>query len=113
MASREVKALGDFQAMLSNCPARAFYGPGHVNAAAELGAVQTLLITDGVFRVNDIQKRRAITRLVEGVREAGGEVLIFSTMHVSGQQLEKLTGIAAILRFPLEELEDEELPVPW
>jgi hypothetical protein len=33
--------------MLSSDPARAFYGPGHVLAAAELGAVQTLLISGG------------------------------------------------------------------
>jgi hypothetical protein len=31
--------------MLAADPARAFYGPGHVAAAAELGAVQTLLIS--------------------------------------------------------------------
>jgi hypothetical protein len=31
--------------MLAADPARAFYGPGHVLAAAELGAIQTLLIS--------------------------------------------------------------------
>lgn len=66
MASREVKALGDFYAMLASDPARAFYGPGHVAAAAELGAIQTLLITDSVFRVNNVTKRRKVTSLVEG-----------------------------------------------
>ena len=30
-------------------------------------------------------------------------------MHVSGEQLQQLTGIAAILRFPLPDLEDAEL----
>lgn len=50
---------------------------------------------------------------VPGVREAGGEVFVFSAMHVSGEQLGKLTGIAAILRFPLAELEDQELEAPW
>ena len=44
-AAREVAALGEFFAMLSHDSARAFYGPGHVLAAAELGAVQTLLIS--------------------------------------------------------------------
>jgi len=27
-------------------------------------------------------------------------------MHVTGEQLNEMTGIAAILRFPLQELED-------
>jgi protein pelota len=31
--------------MLSSDSSRAFYGPGHVLAAAELGAIQTLLIS--------------------------------------------------------------------
>ena len=47
--------------------------------------------------------------LVDGVREAGGEALVFSSMHISGEQLSQLSGIAAILRFPLPELEDMEL----
>jgi protein pelota len=95
--------------MLSADPARAFYGPGHVAAAAELGAVQTLLIADSLFRVNDVAKRAKWVALVDGVREAGGEALVFSSMHVSGEQLAQLSGIAAVLRFPLPELEDMEL----
>lgn len=38
----------------------------------------------------------------------GGEALVFSGMHASGEQLNQLTGIAAILRFPLPELEEQE-----
>ena len=30
-------------------------------------------------------------------------------LHVSGEQLNQLTGIAAILRFPLPDIEDMEL----
>ncbi len=44
--------------MLAADPARAFYGPGHVRAAAELGAVATLLLSDSLLRVNDIQQAR-------------------------------------------------------
>jgi len=39
---------------------------------------------------------------VEGVKNKNAEVLIFSSMHESGQQLNQLTGIAAILTFPLD-----------
>lgn len=46
-AAREVSALQDFYAMLTADSSRAFYGPGHVLAAAELGAIQTLLISGG------------------------------------------------------------------
>lgn len=55
-AAQEVGALADFHAMLGQDSARAFYGPGHVRAAADLGAVQTLLLSDTLFRVNDVAK---------------------------------------------------------
>ncbi len=108
-AAKEVKAMEDFFTMLSNDPSRAFYGPGHVEAAHERLAVQTLLITDELFRSADIVTRRKYVDLVESVKAGGGEVYIFSSMHVSGEQLGQLTGIAAILRFPLPDLEDMEL----
>lgn len=54
-------------------------------------------------------QRRAYAQLVEGVRESGGEALVFSGAHVSGEQLDQLSGVAAILRFPLPDLEDQEL----
>jgi protein pelota len=47
---------------------------------------------------------------VDAVRDGGGESLVFSSMHVSGEQLNQLSGIAAILRFPLPDLEDAEIP---
>jgi protein pelota len=44
---------------------------------------------------------------VEQVRESGGKVFIFSRMHVSGQQLKQVSGVAAILRYPLPDVEEE------
>lgn len=64
---------------------------------------------DKLFRINNVSKRKKYADLVEGVREAGGEALVFSSMHVSGEALNNLSGVAAILRFPLPELEDQEL----
>lgn len=108
-AVKEVKALDDFFTMLTNDSSRAFYGPGHVAAAHERLAVQTLLITDELFRSADVTTRRKYVDLVESVKAGGGDVFVFSSMHVSGEQLNQLTGIAAMLRFPLPDLEDMEL----
>ena len=54
-------------------------------------------------------QRKAFAALVDGVEGAGGDALILSGAHVSGEQLDQLSGIAAILRFPLPDLEDAEL----
>jgi protein pelota len=109
----QVEVLQDFYKMLAEDPGRAFYGPGHVFAAAELGAIQTLMIADSLFRINDVGKRARYVALVDSVADAGGEALVFSSMHVSGEQLGQLTGIAAILRFPLDEMADEDIPAPF
>lgn len=45
---------------------------------------------------------------MESIQGGGGEVFIFSTQHQSGKQLQDFTGIAAILRFPMPELEEQD-----
>uniref|UniRef100_A0A2N9ENW5 eRF1 domain-containing protein n=1 Tax=Fagus sylvatica TaxID=28930 RepID=A0A2N9ENW5_FAGSY len=50
-AAQEVRALKDFFNMLSNDPDRACYGPKHVEVAHERLAIQTLLLTDDLFRL--------------------------------------------------------------
>jgi hypothetical protein len=45
------------------------------------------------------------------VRAKGGRVVNLSSLHVTGEQLHQLGGVAALLRFPLEiDAEEEELP---
>ncbi|CAO2821355.1 unnamed protein product [Amaranthus hypochondriacus] len=108
-AAQEVRALEEFFSMLSNDPARACYGPKHVEVAHERMAIQTLLITDELFRSADVSSRKKYVNFVDSVKASGGNTHIFSSMHVSGEQLAQLTGIAAILRFPLPDLDDIEM----
>jgi len=107
-ASREIHALKQFYAMLEKDPDRAFYGFNHVRLADQSSAIQTLLITDELFRSADVPTRRLYGRMVDRVQETGGTSLIFSSMHVSGEQLNQLSGIAAILKFPLPDIEEIE-----
>lgn len=106
--SSEVKSLEQFYTVLQTDPDRAVYGPNQVIKANEQQAVDSLLITDELFRSRDVKERRKYVDLVESVRENGGEVRIFSSLHVSGEQLGQLTGVAATLRFPMPDLDDEE-----
>ncbi|KAF5269691.1 hypothetical protein FQA39_LY08614 [Lamprigera yunnana] len=107
-AAGEVKILENFYTMLQCEPAKAFYGKNHCEKANEAQAIETLLISDNLFRCSNVGLRKEYVKLVDSVREASGEVKIFSSMHISGEQLDQLTGVAAILRFPMPELEDEE-----
>ncbi|OLL24518.1 Protein pelota [Neolecta irregularis DAH-3] len=106
--ARESLAMDKFYRMLNDNEAQAWYGPKHVAAAVEKGAVGTLLISDSLFRSNNVGERKKYVKMVENVRSGGGEALIFSSMHESGTQLDQLTGIAAILTFPLPDLESDD-----
>lgn len=70
-------------------------------------------------RASDPATRKKYVALVEEVQQKGGDAVIFSSMHESGQrvssfffveqstddtylELNQLTGIAAILTFPLD-----------
>lgn len=108
-AAQEVRVLKEFFDMLTNDADRACYGPKHVEVAHDRMAIQTLLITDALIRDSDIPTRKKYVKLIDSVKSSGGNVHVFSTMHVSGEQVAQLTGIAAILRFPLPELEDIEM----
>ncbi|PFH52827.1 hypothetical protein AMATHDRAFT_56321 [Amanita thiersii Skay4041] len=100
--AREGLMLDRFFKMLAVDEMRAWYGRDHVFLAADRGAVGTLLISDDLFRSSNPSTRKRYVSLVEAVQQKGGEVLVFSSMHESGQQLNQLTGIAAILTFPLD-----------
>ncbi|GAA6055575.1 hypothetical protein JCM3770_002495 [Rhodotorula araucariae] len=108
--AQEGVMLEKFFKMLDENPLRAWYGEGHVLKAAERGAISKLLVSDELFRAPSVARRRMFVKLVEDVKAYGGEVLMFSSMHESGQQLNQLTGIAALLSFPLdiEVIEEEE-----
>ena len=121
--------------MMHNDPDRAFYGMRHVSLANEQGAIDSLLIADGLFRSANPALRRRYVHLVDSVKERGGRVYVFSSAHVSGEQLAQVrgerergaprlghvldtlctradgqfpqvTGVAAILRFPLPDIAD-------
>uniref|UniRef100_A0A4W6CQQ7 Protein pelota homolog n=1 Tax=Lates calcarifer TaxID=8187 RepID=A0A4W6CQQ7_LATCA len=67
--------------------------------------------TYNLLQVGDSLRASTISRyvrLVDSVRDNGGNVRIFSSLHVSGEQLTQLSGVAAILRFPIADLSEAE-----
>jgi protein pelota len=106
--AKEANELNKFMRMIDTNPDKAYYGYCHVAKANEELAVESLLVTDELFRSSDIVTRKKFVTLVESVRENGGNVYIFSSLHVSGTQLQQVSGVAAILRFPLPELDQLE-----
>lgn len=110
--AKETRFMDDFMTMLRKDDGRAWYGPKEVQAAVEKGAVGrgggVLLISNALFRSQEIGVRKRWVAVVDKVKEEGGDARILSSDHESGRRLEGLGGIAAILTFPLDDLDDEE-----
>ena len=111
--ARETSLMDRFFTLLRKDDARAWYGPREVESAVEQGAVGrgggVLLISHALFRSQDVATRRRWVKLVDAVRDdLGGEVRILSSDHESGKRLEALSGVAAILTYPIEDIEDSD-----
>jgi protein pelota len=109
--TREAQYINQFYDMLRKEDSRAWYGPTSVEKVINEGAVGVggvLLISDSLFRSQDTETRKKYVALVEKVTGGGGEARILSSAHESGQRLSMLGNIAAILTYPVYELEEDE-----
>lgn len=111
--ARETGLMDTFFTHLRKETNKATYGPKEVESAVDQGAVGrgggTLLISNRLFRAQNIQERRRWVSLVDRVRDVeGGEVRVLSSDHESGKRLDGLGGVAAILTFPIAEDDHEE-----
>lgn len=52
-------------------------------------------------RAQDVQKRKRYIKIVDGVKENGGEVRIFSSLHVSGERKSKRLSLLSVYFFDL------------
>lgn len=92
---------------------RVVYGASEVDRAVEAGAVGRgggiLLIVDDLFRSLEVGVRKRWVALVDRVKDTeGGDVKVVSSMHESGQRLQGIGGVAALLTFPMFDEDDED-----
>lgn len=80
------------------------YGPKSVEIALREMAVETLLISDKLFRAKDIEKRKFYVRMHDQALRDGLKVMVFGSMSAAGTRLNNLTGVAAILRYEMPAL---------
>ncbi|CCD24443.1 uncharacterized protein NDAI_0D01290 [Naumovozyma dairenensis CBS 421] len=105
--TQDVQILDDFLKHLDADDFKAWYGESEVVKAAEMGAINYLLITDIIMRSSDLVQRKKFQNVADVVEQNGGKVIVFSTLHESGEELDKLTGVACILKYPLPDLDED------
>ncbi len=89
---QEKEIMGKFLELLSKEPEKTAYGITEVKKALELGAVDTLLISESV-------EESSVDQLEELAEQTHTHLQIISVQSREGVQLRDLGGIAAILRF--------------
>lgn len=92
----EKQIMGKFFKLLATKPFFVTYGKEDIKNALKLSAVETLLISE------ELDDELSETFEETGENQ-GAEVLIISTDTPEGQQLKDLGGVAAILRYPLQD----------
>ncbi|MCG2827690.1 mRNA surveillance protein pelota [Methanothermobacter sp. K4] len=89
----EVRNVNEVLERLARDPETVVYGREEVLDAINMGAVERLLVLDRVVSREDIEGYLDI------VESMGGSVVLISSEHEGGKQLESLGGLAGILRF--------------
>ena len=75
----------------------ATYGVSETEQAVEVGAVETLLVIDKLIRGPHEQ----IDKLLKNTETSAGKIVIISSLHDAGKQLDALGGVAALLRYKI------------
>jgi len=99
--AEETKVMEEVLARLGKGRGDITYGFVEVEKASAYGAVEKLLVADTTLRETPDEKRKALEKIMKGVEEKGGQIMVISTEHEAGTELLSLGGVAALLRFPL------------
>ncbi len=101
-SSQESQAVDELLAEISRQGAAA-YGRGEVRKACDMGAVRLLLIADALLQASrDEGYYGEIEALMKDTESAKGDVMIISTEHGAGRQLQGIGGLGALLRFRMQ-----------
>jgi len=94
--SDEVQLVERFLKHLNKEDGKSVYDKKQVARAAEMGAIEELLVNDTLITEKRYEK------VMEAVEQQAGEINIIHTDHEAGRKLKSLGGMAAILRFRID-----------
>ena len=77
------------------------YGLEGVEKAVQIGAVEKLVLADTMLREAEEEQRLHLEKLMLEVEQHRGCITVVSTEHEAGAKLLALSGIIALLRFPI------------
>ena len=97
----ETEVMEEVMKRLGKSEATITYGLEAVENAVNMGAVEKLVLADTMLRESDEEQRLHLEKLMLETEQRRGSITVISTEHEAGEKLLALTGIAALLRFPI------------
>lgn len=97
----ESKLVEEFFTRLGKDTKDIAYGYEEIKKAADIGAVEDLLVSDEMMRRVHAEKNPEMLSLLKDIEASKGRINILSTLHDAGEQLRGIGGLAALLRFRL------------
>jgi protein pelota len=97
----EAEVIEEILKRLGKGESNVAYGMEEVENAAQLGAVEKLVLADTMLREASDERRLLVEDLMKSVERKGGNIIIVSTEQEAGAKLIALGGIAALSRFAL------------
>lgn len=93
--AQDTAAVQELLARIAKGDGTVAYGPAEVKRAVAGGAAETLLVSDRILREGQADD------LLHAAESARAAVHVVSSSHDAGEQLDRMGGLAALLRFPL------------
>ena len=97
----ETEVMEEVMKRLGKSEATITYGLDAVENAINMGAVEKLILADTMLREADEEQRLHLEKIMRQAEKRRGNITVISTEHEAGKKLTALTGIAALLRFPM------------
>ncbi|MBD3186697.1 mRNA surveillance protein pelota, partial [Candidatus Bathyarchaeota archaeon] len=98
----ETKLVDEFLTRMGKETGDVVYGFDEVTKANEIGAIDTLMITDEMMRTLNAEKDEKMLQLLKNVEKNRGNIVIMSTLHDAGKRIKGFGGLAALLRFKMQ-----------
>ncbi len=92
----ETRLVDEVMARIAKGDGTVAYGPAEVEQAIDAGAAEELMLTDQSVRDG------AFPRVVDAAERTRCRVRIVSTGHDAGERLQRMGGVAALLRFAIQ-----------
>ena len=98
----ETKAIEEILAHLGKGNGKVAIGLTETLRAVEYGAAEKVIISFSKINTIDEEERGKITNLLRLAKKFNTDIIFISNKHPMGEQFERMGGIAAILRYPID-----------